>query len=834
MSHQQELAASEVQITHVSSSSKSPVTPLALPGCDTNTGLSQSLDRRLDPFNQFSHFYKPPSCKVTNSTIEITKNTINRDDKTADRTASPSVEICTTTKYNNVCHEQALKVSTSTSEPTTSAPSHPARNLLWRPVQWEDTYESGEVSQSENVTRQEQADSKISSQANAQRDNFGNSKSSHTSRSKCFDMNKNSINLTECFSGSLLMECGKRISNPDSQSVKLDSKSHENLQGVLEQPSINQVKIETSDTFQSGWNDDSGYFSSPTSNISQNIDFHSKDIDLKLKSNYDNVCKVPDLTRLQRLAEKRKTLTVHTENFPTSHGPDKKHKLTDPDFKFKTDAILNVTLSSAQSHVDSCDSSNAENCKLPKKTNRIQSELHMAHQDVLAVRGIQQELGSHKTVTETKVKELFTPWSAEIKASSRQLYPGVLQNGNSSGYCKVNDTLHKRTEDELNNFAERISVNVSRNPEIGNNGHIAHHLESIKTSETGSFGWLSNTANIHSHPMTSYYLRTLSHAQSIHPALYTNFYSAFRYSPLSLLMLERALAKDGLTKSPLTTLPPSAFFFPGTFRPHPGAPSQFSSMEKQGIPNHGISSHSEITFVGAELNIPSPSLDRCPQINTMPFSLHKPSSLSPSSPVSLTSPSSTSSTSSVGIHPNNNRNKRSNSETSLSLANFHTKQNPNYLTNKRKDIKETDPVRFSCDACSKSYSTLSGLCKHRQFHCSTHIKKEFSCKHCDKTYISLGALKMHIRTHTLPCKCHVCGKAFSRPWLLQGHIRTHTGEKPFRCNHCGRAFADRSNLRAHLQTHADVKRYSCKRCNKTFSRMSLLTKHEDSCTSSTM
>ncbi|XP_020904131.1 protein snail homolog Sna [Exaiptasia diaphana] len=141
---------------------------------------------------------------------------------------------------------------------------------------------------------------------------------------------------------------------------------------------------------------------------------------------------------------------------------------------------------------------------------------------------------------------------------------------------------------------------------------------------------------------------------------------------------------------------------------------------------------------------------------------------------------------------------------------------------------DSERARHQCNQCNKCYTTLIGLVKHQQYHCSSHHKKTFTCKQCDKIYVSLGALKMHIRTHTLPCKCKICGKAFSRPWLLQGHIRTHTGEKPYECPICKRAFADRSNLRAHMQTHAEVKKYSCSRCARSFSRMSLLVKHEDS------
>jgi len=149
------------------------------------------------------------------------------------------------------------------------------------------------------------------------------------------------------------------------------------------------------------------------------------------------------------------------------------------------------------------------------------------------------------------------------------------------------------------------------------------------------------------------------------------------------------------------------------------------------------------------------------------------------------------------------------------------------------------PARFRCAACQKSYSTVGGLSKHREFHCRAllatdpprqppqpaTVKDLQRCPQCDKAYTSASALKMHIRTHTLPCRCRLCGKAFSRPWLLQGHVRTHTGEKPFTCPYCQRAFADRSNLRAHLQTHYDVKQYHCDVCRRTFSRMSLLLKH---------
>lgn len=165
----------------------------------------------------------------------------------------------------------------------------------------------------------------------------------------------------------------------------------------------------------------------------------------------------------------------------------------------------------------------------------------------------------------------------------------------------------------------------------------------------------------------------------------------------------------------------------------------------------------------------------------------------------------------------------------------------------RRHKKYHDEKLHQCEVCQKSFPAVSSLKKHKRVHTG---ERQWKCEACERSYKDITSFKKHMQHHKegylFKCnecncilkrrncpqnhrcvpenrmknkyKCDICEKNYTTSYNLKRHLALHTGEKQFICDICKKSFATKTHMKRHITViHLQEKKYKCHTCNKCFS-----------------
>lgn len=129
--------------------------------------------------------------------------------------------------------------------------------------------------------------------------------------------------------------------------------------------------------------------------------------------------------------------------------------------------------------------------------------------------------------------------------------------------------------------------------------------------------------------------------------------------------------------------------------------------------------------------------------------------------------------------------------------------------------------KMQCNECNKSFLFKSRLSLHKKYHHSS------LCPDCGR-YTTGDSMSHYCKikgSNAFQFSCQYCTKRFSSKQRLNYHERTHGLNYRFQCTVCNIWFAKLSTLKIHNNSHLDSRRNTCNICGKIFKTISTLNNH---------